>query len=361
MSDFFYAPEQTGPKIEFEAAPIHNIINSICLLNQDHVSGISHWVDQMRESISDNEKQQAKLACSIPPLLSMLDTTSVATLIASLRASSTQQLLLHHMKHLVGKAAIYKFVDVPSAEELASDEQQFIDLMRRFFADEPEEFDEAAEREEFRQMASPDYGTQLADMVEHFWSAYLLDEWPRVESQIRESVAALESVKIPDGSLEKRLQFVTGRDNIPPMWLDSLANARTIIYVPSVHIGPYMILFDFDGTTAYLMGRARVPEGAAVHSDVLDRSELLMRLEALSDSVRLSILEQAGTQAVTTAGIMDTLQLSQSSASRHLTQLAATGLLIVDASERTKKFTINSKRVEELCVSLRELTGSSPR
>jgi DNA-binding transcriptional ArsR family regulator len=58
---------------------------------------------------------------------------------------------------------------------------------------------------------------------------------------------------------------------------------------------------------------------------------------------------------VTTQGVIDELSLSQSSASRHLTQLAATGLMAVDASERTKKYSVRPKRVADVCESIRHL------
>jgi len=134
------------------------------------------------------------------------------------------------------------------------------------------------------------------------------------------------------------------------------------VYIPSVHIGPFMILFEYDGTTAYVVGRARIPEGSTVRAAELDRSDLLIRLDALSDATRLRVLElAAGRGSITTQEVMDGLQLSQSSASRHLTQLTATGLLTVDASERTKRYRLNVSRVDQVFSGLKELLGSKVR
>jgi DNA-binding transcriptional ArsR family regulator len=123
-----------------------------------------------------------------------------------------------------------------------------------------------------------------------------------------------------------------------------------------------MILFEFDGRRAFIVGRARVPEGASVHSAVLDRSDLLMRLDALSDDTRLRIVEMATRDGtITTQMVMDELELSQSSASRHLTQLAATGILSVDGSERTKRYRTNPRRIDDLCHGLRQLVRRRSR
>jgi DNA-binding transcriptional ArsR family regulator len=91
-----------------------------------------------------------------------------------------------------------------------------------------------------------------------------------------------------------------------------------------------------------------------VQSAELDRSELLVRLEALSDDVRLRILTTAAEEGfVTTQVVIDSLGLSQSSASRHLSQLTATGLLSVDTGHRSKRYHLNSRRVNETCDMLK--------
>ena len=47
------------------------------------------------------------------------------------------------------------------------------------------------------------------------------------------------------------------------------------------------------------------------------------------------------------------LGLTQSSTSRHLAQLAATGILHVDSGEKTKRYSLNLPRYEETVQSLR--------
>jgi DNA-binding transcriptional ArsR family regulator len=135
-----------------------------------------------------------------------------------------------------------------------------------------------------------------------------------------------------------------------------LKNVHEVTYVPSVHIGPYMTLLDFDGSNAVIVGRARIPEGAPVSSPTIDRSDLLIRLEALSDTTRLRILEMAAKrEVITSQDVIDELELSQSSASRHLTQLTATGLLKVDGSERTRRYRLNSDRIDAVCGGIKQL------
>lgn len=101
------------------------------------------------------------------------------------------------------------------------------------------------------------------------------------------SVAAFGSVELPLGGVSERLEFIAGSDFIHDEWVQIASKAEEVVGVPSVHIGPYMILFEFDGRRASIVGRARVPDGASVHSSALDHSDLLMRLDAISDSTRM--------------------------------------------------------------------------
>ncbi len=359
MSDLRFVPDQSTPVIQFESAPVHNMLCSLCTLNQDHLDHISPWVDQMLGRITDEEKREAEIACGAVSHGRWTQARTLPEFIASLTAVEPERIVEEEFSQTLSKASHYlPGEELPSVEDLKSDEDLFVDLARRIMnAKEPDYWDEQETRERYAAFQKPtEYRDRLVGILNHFYESYLKQAWADAERSIGESVTAFRSVTVPSGSLEERLRFVTGRDFIPAVWLETLEKATTIVYVPSVHIGPYMILFDFDGTTAYLVGRARIPEGATVHSPALDRSDLLVRLEALSDGTRMKIIERAvEREAITTQDVMERLDLSQSSASRHLNQLAATGLLSVDGSERTKKYRINPQRIEDVCVGLRQL------
>ena len=363
MSDFGRIPRQTVPTIRFSGSPVHNMLCSLCLLNQDHLDHISPWVDEMLGRITPEEKASAKKACEAGIYAGDTRAANIAEFARELRGREPRTLLQTRYGHLRQKAlAKLPRETVPAVDSIIGDRETYLDLARRLTESYDDEFNRDEAVEEYEWMADTEaYRDEIADTIEHFWSVYLRDEWDRVREAVDDSVGALSSVVLR-GGLEERLKYVTGRDYIPEMWLEMLRDAREIVYVPSVHIGPYMILFDFDGTRAFIVGRAHIPEGSRVHSARLDHSELLMRLDALSDSTRLRILELAAHEGtITTQQIMDALELSQSSASRHLTQLAATGLLTVDGSERTKRYGVNPRRVDSVCDALRHLVAPPKR
>jgi DNA-binding transcriptional ArsR family regulator len=104
---------------------------------------------------------------------------------------------------------------------------------------------------------------------------------------------------------------------------------------------------------------ARLPAGARVQSPALSRSELLVRLNALADDTRLEILElMTKHEELCAQDIITLLNLSQSSASRHLRQLSATGYLIERRRDVAKCYSLNLDRVEDTLQALRRFMKS---
>jgi DNA-binding MarR family transcriptional regulator len=129
---------------------------------------------------------------------------------------------------------------------------------------------------------------------------------------------------------------------------EQLAQAERIVFVPSAHIGPYVSKFRFDDNTLGIIFGARLPKGALIDAPDLSRHEILVRLTALADDNRLSILKyiaENGEQR--SQDIMSALELSQSAASRHLKQLSATGYLSERRCEGAKCYRLNTARLEE--------------
>ncbi|MCP4419549.1 MAG: winged helix-turn-helix transcriptional regulator [Chloroflexi bacterium] len=117
---------------------------------------------------------------------------------------------------------------------------------------------------------------------------------------------------------------VVGQE-LPEHWEKLLGDEKTkpkqVVFVPSAHIGPYLGTFKPNGVLWLLFG-ARLPEGTAVTSPDLSRSELLVRFNALADNTRLRILQiirEEGEQC--SQDIINQLGLSQSAASHHLKYL----------------------------------------
>lgn len=366
MSDFTFVPDRLDTVIRFADEPVYNALCSLCLLSQDHLDRISNWVDTTKQHLNDEERLMAETACNMVHFAELGPGTTVEALLEAVESADPKTIKRLAVKQIRIKALrILDAAEIPSLEKLENDRNAFLDVIERIYTahGESEMFDRSKEEAYFDDLSSGStYRDRLVRSVRTLWEKYLRDEWPQVTPVIETSVRAFESIQIPESSVVEQLKFIVERDSIPESWMSTLETAREIVFIPSVHIGPFMILLHYDGTTAYIVGRARTPEGSGVHTPDLDRSDLLIRLEALSDGTRLRVLEMASERgSITTQDVMDALELSQSSASRHLTQLTATGLLSADASERTKKYSVNSGRVDQVFDGLKSLLGTPVR
>ena len=134
-------------------------------------------------------------------------------------------------------------------------------------------------------------------------------------------------------------------------WRQKIDSVDHLICVPSAHLGPYLMKFMMSRVTPktlILMFGARQPQGSGPESPDLSRSELLVRLVALSDDTRLRILRLIAEQGeLCSPDIIRQLELSQSAASRHLQQLTATGYLVERRREGAKCYSLDLDHVDD--------------
>jgi DNA-binding transcriptional ArsR family regulator len=98
----------------------------------------------------------------------------------------------------------------------------------------------------------------------------------------------------------------------------------------------------------WLIFGTRLPEAGADSSSALSRSDLLVRLSALTDDTRLRMLALlSGQSELCSQDIMTQLRLTQSATSRHLRQLSAAGYVVERRREGAKCYTLNRDRVRE--------------
>lgn len=195
-----------------------------------------------------------------------------------------------------------------------------------------------------------------AVIVEHLrwlWVNVLQSEWERVRPMLEESVAAFERLDFTNMTVYEAARAVTTRD-LRGIMDRKLEHVDTVVFVPSAHIGPY-VSQSRQGMTLYIVFGARLPQGAPTASSALSRTELLTRLNALADDTRLRILELLTREEELCAqDIIERLGLSQSSVSRHLSQLSANGFVVERRREVAKCYSLNTDRVVD---TLRTLTG----
>lgn len=235
--------------------------------------------------------------------------------------------------------------------ELLADPELYLTFLRQRFP--AEAIYEEVERQVHRWLSHPQ--EMQAAVIEHMrtmWQTYLRAAWERSMPMLDESVKAFRETRWPGLDRPALAEWITGHE-FDDWKLDMLAAARQVRFVPSAHVGPYVTLLPASGTLWIIFG-ARVPAGARARSAALSRSELLVRLNALADDSRLQILGLCAERGEMCAqDLIEAIQLSQSSASRHLRQLVATGYLIERRQESAKCYRLNPVQLEATLTALR--------
>ncbi|MFL7793518.1 MAG: ArsR/SmtB family transcription factor [Anaerolineae bacterium] len=353
------APPKTM-KVTFSLEPTFNVVNSLELLNGvEQFSGFDEWVYQTVAALSPERLHNNVLVFEgLNPAVHLLKGTwpSFPAWLDDLAADDPNELrdlsmnkLLEHAKKSLGG-------ELPTPAEILADRSQYLDLIKRMYASEDQEdfFDQEMHQEAHALLNDPPAMRDLiVTHLREMWDDVLAAEWERNLPMLQESVAAFQTRDFSGMSCAEVVRRVTGRE-LAEKCAKWQGEASQIVFVPSAHLGPYVGWMG-SGETIRLLFGARVPEGVTVRSPELSRSELLMRLNALADETRLSILELlADEDGLSSQEIMERLDLSQSAASRHLRQLAATGYLTTERREGAKSYRLNRERIDDTFGALKK-------
>jgi DNA-binding transcriptional ArsR family regulator len=227
---------------------------------------------------------------------------------------------------------------------LASPEAYVRFLIERFGT---EIVDPDLERQAYTYVLDPP--AMQALIVSHLrkmWHTHLAAEWARVRPMLEDAVRAFQQLDLAGKSDLEAARLITGQELNADKWERELARAKQIIFVPSAHVGPYQSRFCGTNALRITFG-ARLPEGVTFSASDLSRAELLVRLNALADNNRLHILKlvsERGEQS--SLDLIAALGLSQSTVSRHLKQLTATGYLAERRCNGAKCYKLNPQRIQ---------------
>jgi ArsR family transcriptional regulator len=193
----------------------------------------------------------------------------------------------------------------------------------------------------------------IISVMREMWDKYLREEWERARPMLQDSLRAFRQVDLSGLSNVEAAKLVTGQERLTDHLESLLEKAEQVIFVPSTHVGPYIGSFK-GGDTLWVIFGARIPRGVEYDAPDLSRAEILTRLNALTDDSRLRILKMVAEQGeLRSQDIMQALDLSQSAASRHLSQLAATGYLSERRCEGAKCYSLVPDRIEDTLQAVR--------
>ena len=368
MSDqeFIFAPPSV--QVDFEIVPLDNNFNSLYILFQaDELSGFGEWTYRTYEAMSEERRHKHSVVFEV--LNKGFDDECGAktfpeymTLAKACDPQAFRNQIGEHVLKMAQEMGDGQYAF--NLEETLATKDNFMKTMRDGLGAKfsHKGYDAAAMYPLFEDAydllaENPAQAIEYAvDHMHYMWTNYLRDEWKRVEPMLQEAVEAFNQVDFVGKTATEIFQTVTGRRDLTAVW-PHLEESKHLVFMPSAHIGPYVSTYMRDNKT-YIVFGARMPEGVRAKSAALSRSELLIRINALADNTRLAILELLTRHDELFAqDIMQMLDLSQSSASRHLRQLTATGFLVERRQDVAKCYSLGMERVEDTLNALKLFFG----
>ncbi|MBU0492041.1 MAG: winged helix-turn-helix domain-containing protein [Chloroflexi bacterium] len=348
---------RADPPIRVALEPAINALNSLLLLvKADRISGLDEWVARAIAALPPDQRRRNVLVMN-GLYYAVCPDQSRPSFPAYIDHLAAQDPLTLRNRVLNAYAQVNKHEECGLPPALITDRllldpdpilanvDAFLGFLRQRFPEES--IDPEIESAAYGYLMDPP--AMRALIVSHLrsmWEQILSPEWERVLPMLQASVEAFQQLDLGSQSKYQAAHLVLGREP-DAKWQSILDRADRVVFVPSAHVGPYHVKFEAQDTLWVLFG-ARVPEGAIMHAPDLSRAEILVRLTALADDTRLRILQlvaQEGEQR--SSDIMERLDLTQSTASRHLTQLAATGYLHERRCEGAKCYTLGEQRIED--------------
>jgi DNA-binding transcriptional ArsR family regulator len=347
-------------EITFSLEPVFNVISSLQLINLvDQFSGFDEWIYRTVATLPPERLLQNRLVVdALDPEVYLGKETwpSFTIWLDDLATRDPYALRDRRLDELVERAKEVLGEEGPTPEQLLADRSAYLSLVEGLYCGERREATHDQELYEEAHVLLNDPPAMLDLVVAHLrgmWDDVVALEWERRLPLLQEAVAAFQSLDFTGMSCAETVHRVIGRE-LPAECERWQEEAGRVTFIPSAHFGPYIGRMVRDEVVKVVFG-VRVPEGVSASSPELSRSELLMRLNALADETRLRILELlSGGEDLNSQEIMERLDLSQSAASRHLRQLAATGYLSVERREGAKTYRLNRERIDDTFGALKE-------
>lgn len=359
--DFILAPATVT--VQFKLDEVAILLNSLRLLNNAKMlSGLGEWVQDVTNDLSNermrtNEVVAESLAFLQSELSHVHTFPEFINLIPEITDDDVQMSVLGWIR---------EYDDYPGDDEILANEEHFVDtvynMVSEKYAKKGHAFEDAIWRQRYYYATHPTAYRELAiEHLTYMWDKYLKPEWKRIKPVLQEAVDAHQSQDYSGMTGFEAIETITGRNmRSSNMVAHSLEQVNTLTFMPSPHVGPYIGFGAMDKDEQVFFFGARLPKNAVMKSTALSRSELLVRLNALADETRLKILELLTEHNELCAqDFITTLDLSQSSASRHLRQLTASGYVSERRRDVAKCYSLNPERIDDTIQALKDFLQKS--
>ncbi|MGJ3237149.1 MAG: ArsR/SmtB family transcription factor [Anaerolineae bacterium] len=353
--DFILAPATVDVQIVLDEVAI--ISNSFKLLRAEEFhDGLHEWIQTTAHKLSPQQAEMSKrIASYIDHFVVETQAKTYPEFIRAINDIAPERLYDFALQWMRDKEGY------PGDETLLKDKTAYLDFLQQATAEKyarrGDSFNYEHWEKEWMILQNPQ--KFLEDTTIHLqfmWDTFLKAEWQRVKPILQEAVSAFESVDYSGMNAYDAIEAVTGRNMRGKEFFEQqLEKTERLIFMPNAHLGPYISWGNSpDERTMVFFFGARPPKNATIQSTALSRSELLVRLNALADETRLKILEMLTEHDELCAqDFINELDLSQSSASRHLRQLTASGYLNERRRDVAKCYSINPERLEDTIHALK--------
>lgn len=350
--------------VRFEYSPVMALTNGLIIasVEEEPLDGTEPTLQAIVAKLSPERKETHGLVYgalgNAIPYVGEMSFPDFLTHFATIDAKTLRDNAIYWMHHYDG---------FPGFDEVLETEDTFIGFMANIAAIKGRDHEEEYLRKSYPYLADPEH--MKAIMLEHMtylWENFLEKEWSRHDSRLRQSVETYRQIDFGTfKSAYDAVEAITGRDmRYAESMTQVLKNYRRFIFVPTPYLGPYLSWHDEpwrDSKEAVIFFGPRAADGVKKSPFASKRAELLVWMNALADDTRLQMVEMMLEEGeICAQDFIDRLQLSQSSASRHLRQLVTAGLITSRRQDVAKCYTLNQSRMGEFVQALQHFTAKKP-
>jgi len=339
--------------------PALNALGSMLLLSHKETDpGIHDWISKTRAQMSADEQARHLLVmigfhyAILPPHSGLSFEAYLDEMEATPPSVLRERLLSAYSGICLTGGPQQDSSQGVDWDEVLSSASNYVEFLRSRFGDELT--DAEMESRAYQYVIDPAAMKQLlTGHLRWFWKNHLQAEWNRVRPMLEESARAFNQIDYSRMSRLEIIEFVTGKEVTESKWGDQLLSAKELVFIPNAHFGPYMRGMKI-GNKFFVYFGAHLPEGSGVRVPELDRAEIVSRISALADDTRLQILQMIAERGeMRSHEIMETINLSQPSVSRYLSQLVAAGYLQERRANGAKAYILNEDRIEKTLKAIR--------
>ena len=346
--DFILAPSTVAVEIRLDE--VGTLLNSLKMLSaEDFHNGLHEWISRTAQEIgAERLKLNRQLWSVCEHLHADIQAPSFPEFLQAIKKIPAERVQEYLVEWLREKP------NYPSDETLYSSREAYLNYVHALMSEhytskgETMDLDEWGETWDFFMNPMMVLELRVNEHLPFMWENYLKAEWKRVKPMLEEAVDAFSTLDYSSMNAFDAIEAVTGRNmRGKDFFEDKLERADKLVFTPNAHLGPYISWGEshIQRTFVFFFG-ARPPKNVKMKSTALSRSELLVRLNALADETRLKIIELlTQNEEMCAQDFITMLDLSQSSASRHLRQLTASGYLTERRRDVAKCYTLNPDRI----------------